>query len=193
MQLFSKEWWKNAFAAQAELEGQTLTAQLEQTSGTRTIQISDAHLAQIEQSAAPIAPQQAAADPAIADRLAELEAQLSEQQAQARQAQAAAFADGAVRARHAMPAERQALYDAFVQASEDDTARPLATSRISGLETLVGSRTPHSLTDELIATNEAGALPSSTATAKPSEERIRALLSMTPLGQAALDRKRSHA
>jgi hypothetical protein len=125
----------------------------------------------------------------FADRLAELETQLETQQAQARQAQAAAFADGAVRARQAYPSERQALYDAYIQAAEDDAARPIATTRISQVEALIGSRTPHSLTEELIATNTAGALPSGATPQAMTEERRASLLAMTPAGQAALERR----
>lgn len=128
----------------------------------------------------------------FADRLAELESQLSEQQAQARQAQAAAFADGAVRARQAMPSERQALYDAYIQASEDDSARPLTgATRISQIEVMVKSRTPHSLTDELLATNAAGALPNGATPTTPTRERLDALEAMTPLGRATLARGRT--
>jgi len=127
----------------------------------------------------------------FADRLSELESQLAEQQTQARQAQAAAFADGAVRARQAMPSQRQALYDAYIQASEDDSVRPIAVSRVSQIEAMVTSRTPHSLTAELIATTAAGALPNDTAPKPPTDERKASLLAMTTLGRATLARGRA--
>jgi len=127
----------------------------------------------------------------FADRLSELESQLETQQTQARQVQAAAFADGAVRARQAMPSERQALYDAYIQASEDDSVRPITVSRVGQIEAMVTSRTPHSLTEELIATTAAGALPNDTAPKPPTEERKESLLAMTTLGRATLARRRA--
>ena len=127
----------------------------------------------------------------LADRLAELETQISEQQTQARQAQAAAFADGAVRARQALPSERQALYDAYIQASEDDAARPLTSgTRVSRIESMVTSRTPHSLTTEQLPSGDGGTLPNAASSGAVSDERHQALLAMTPLGQTIL-RKRA--
>lgn len=189
MQIFSKEWWSNLFAAQAELEPPVLTAAIE----PRALESGEVL------ESAPLPPTSAArvvqsAEPNLfATRLKELETQIAEQQTQARQAQAAAFADGAVRARQAMPSERQALYNAYIQASEDDGARPLETSRVSQIEALVKSRTPHSLTEELLPTAQGGALNSGAGAAAMSEERHQALLAMTPLGQSILRKKAKSA
>lgn len=132
----------------------------------------------------------------LADRMRELETQISEQQTLARQAQAASFADGAVRAKQAMPSERQALYNAYIQAAEDDSARPLtggSATRVQQIEAMVSSRTPHSLTDELLASGQVGALPSGAPAAAMSDERHQALLGMTPLGQSVLRKKAKSA
>jgi ClpP class serine protease len=188
MQIFSKEWWGNLFAAQAELEPATLTAATLPRALERGEMLTSGDLpaGSTIASSAPIA------NP-FADRLAELESQLGEQQAQARQASAASFADGAVRAHQAYPSERQALYDAYVQASEDDAARPLATARVAQIEALVTSRTPHSLTDELIATSTGGVLASAPDSGAISEERHQALLAMTPLGETVRRRRAKSA
>jgi len=193
MQVFSKEWWSNLFAAQAETEPAAAPAE------PRTVQISQTDLDRIEAAAASLVSPQAAQSSNSGDareaRMVELERQLAEQQTHARQAAAAAFADGAVRAHQAMPAERQALYDAYIQASEDDSARPLTsgTSRVGQIEALTSSRTPHTLTEELIAATSGGVLPSSGSTRPMSEERKEALMSMTTLGRAALARKRARS
>lgn len=139
----------------------------------------------IEQAAGP--------DPREA-RLAELERQLATQQQQQRDVQAAAFADGAVRSHRALPAERPALYDAYLRASCDDAAAPLTNgSRAALLEGLVNQRIPHSLTQELIAQQVQGTILPTDASATPelSEQRRRALLAMTPTGQAVLAAERA--
>jgi ClpP class serine protease len=183
MQIFSKEWWSNLFAAQAELEPAALAAAIEPRALAPGEALASAPLLVNSSATASSTPHP------LSERMAELEAQIAEQQTQARQAQAAAFADGAVRARQAMPSERQALYDAYIQASEDDSARPLASSRVSQIEALVKSRTPHNLTVELLPTNEAGTLPSGATATTPTRERLDALEAMTPLGRATLARR----
>jgi len=55
----------------------------------------------------------------------------------------------------------------------------------------VSSRTPHSLTEELIATNAGVVLDSDVSPKPPTEERKDSLLAMTPLGRATLERKRA--
>jgi len=185
MQIFSKEWWGNLLSAQAELEPATAIEPRVLEKGEVLVS------APVPQDSPIVSASSGTAPNPFADRLAELESQLGEQQAQARQAQASAFADGAVRSHQAYPSERGALYDAYIQASEDDAARPLATTRVSAIEALVSSRTPHSLTEELIATNAGGVLDSDVSPKPPTEERKDSLLAMTPLGRATLERKRA--
>ena len=193
MQIFSKEWWSNLFAAQAELEPPAIAAQIE----PRTLAPGEMLTAAAVPPKSPITSASATQTTPhpFADRLAELESQLADQQTQARQAQAAAFADGAVRARQAYPSERQALYDAYIQASEDDSARPLSggTTRVGQIEAMVKTRTPHNLTAELLPTTQGGELPSSAGSAAMSDARHQALLAMTPLGQSILRKKAKSA
>jgi len=191
MQIFSKEWWSNLFAAQAELEPPAIAAQIE----PRTLAPGEMLTAAAVPPGSLITSASATTTTPnpFADRLAELESQLADQQTQARQAQAAAFADGAVRARQAMPSERQALYDAYIQASEDDSARPLSgTTRVGQIEAMVKTRTPHNLTAELLASGEGGTL-SNSGTKVLTDERRRALLAMTPTGQAVLNKRAKSA
>lgn len=139
------------------------------------------------------ASQMSAPDPKLAERMAELEAQITEQRTHAAKVAATAFADGAVRSRQAMPAEHAGLVADYMQAVEDDAARPMAESRVSRLESRIAQRPTHDLTSEQVATTLAGALPNAAVPETPSEERVQALLAMTPAGQAALDRRRARA
>jgi len=186
MQLFSKDWWAALFAAQAEADAPQPTAPsvVGESAVTRLIN--------------PATTTAITTDPALSARLKELETQLADQRRERIEGQAAGFADGAVRACRALPAERQALYDAYVQAAADDAAHGVVTlsegttqSRVTQLEALIAARPQHALTAEQVATNAAGTLPNDARAAQMSEERHDTLLAMTPLGQAALDRKRA--
>lgn len=169
-----KEFWGGLFQSAAEAEGTPIAAAIEAA------------------SAAPPQPAPVATpDPALADRLAELENQIATQQQQAMQAAAQSFADTAVRNHQALPAEHASLVALYVRAAQDDAALPIAdTSRVSSLEALVAARPQHSLTTEQVVTNAAGALPEGGENRPMTEERKTALLAMTPGGQAVLDRNR---
>src|SRR5262249_19286442 len=113
MKLFDKDWWAALFggAKAAGLEGVGFAAAREPATTTTD-------------------------DP----RIAALERQLADQRRTQIEGQAASFADGAIRDRRALPSERQALYDAYLQAASDDAAHGAVTfadgkegSRIAGL------------------------------------------------------------
>jgi ClpP class serine protease len=135
---------------------------------------------------------------AMAARIAELEQRLAEQRTQQITADAAAFAQTAVRERHAMPAEHDTLVQLYLAAAQDDQAAPWPTpteaeqgrpaSRVALLKAQIASRPPHSLTSEQIRVGTGGVLENGAET-KMSDGRRQALLAMTPMGQAALDRK----
>jgi signal peptide peptidase SppA len=125
--------------------------------------------------------------------IADLRRQLAEQRTQQTQARAAQFADGAVSDRRAFPAERDALLSAYVQAADDDATSPVAgESRVQRLEAMIAQRPQHTLTSEVIAQSE-GQQVLSAKTDEVSEDRKKALLAMTPLGQAALARRAKSA
>lgn len=131
---------------------------------------------------------------AQATRLAEVETQLAAARSTQITQAAAMFADGAIRDRRAFPAERAALISLAIQAAQDDDARPAAArqpNRVAQLEASIAARPQHSLSQELIATGAGGILEASDAGKPMTEERRRQLLSMTPLGQAALKVERA--
>lgn len=127
-------------------------------------------------------------------RLVELERQLAAQK-QAQIAQAATtFADKAVRDRRAFPAERSALIALYTQAAQDDDRVGAADGqigRVAHVEQLIAARPQHSLSSELIASGPGGVLEQSAGPKEMTEERRRALLAMTPLGQAVIKTARS--
>lgn len=174
MQIFSKEWWSNLFAAQAEAEGAPLSAAVEQ--GAQKIQISAEQLAAATQAAAP--------DPRDAE-LAALRDRIAKQEQAAVTAKAEAFADGAIRASQALPAEREKLIAMYTQAASDDQRDE--GQRLATLEQLIAARPAHSLTAEQVAVGAGGVLE--TQQGGMTADRKQQLLNMTPLGQAA----RKHA
>jgi len=123
---------------------------------------------------------------------------------------AAAFADGEVAAKRALPGERDALVAEFTQAAHDDLANPATVTFSVGDETKTGNRVdavrarhairlPHRLTEELvknITEDEHIVLMSAMQTrqagteAKPSDERMRRLNEASPLGRASLAAKK---
>jgi len=123
---------------------------------------------------------------------------------------AAAFADGEVTAKRALPGERDALVAEFTQAAHDDLANPATVTFSVGDETKSGNRVdavrarhairlPHRLTEELvknITEDEHLVLMSAMQTrqagteAKPSDERMRRLNEASPLGRASLAAKK---
>jgi ClpP class serine protease len=187
-----KSMFTGLFAAQAEAEGIPPTAPLEPPTIGRTVQISEAQLAQIERAAAPLAPVQSAQ--ASADRTAELEKQIASIQKERTREQAIAFADRAVREQHALPAEHSQIVALYIQAAEDDAAAPLADSRVGRIEAMITARPAHGLTQELVGAGVTlGTLSGASDPKQITEERQTALLATTPLGQAALARRRARA
>jgi hypothetical protein len=201
MQLFSKEWWSNLFAAQAEAEGTPLVAQIDQLAPARTVRISAEPLATIEAAAAPLIPQAAAtSDPRDAE-LAQLRESIARQEQAATQTKAEAFADGAIRSSQALPAERATLIRMYVAAATDDARDPWpapasaaeAASRVALLESQIAARPPHTLASEQVRVGDGGVLETKDARAPMTAERRAKLLGMTPLGQAALNQKAKSA
>lgn len=192
MKLFDKDWWAALFGAYAESSG-----------GIEIV--GDSADAQLAAVTAELSTTTTTTDPALRSEMDSLKKQLAEQRRVQIQAQAASFADGAVRDRRALPAEHAGLVALYIQAAEDDATHGAATftdgatgktterTRVSSLEAMVQARPQHSLTREAIVTNEAGALGQDGGTAKMSEQRREALLAMTPEGQAVLRKRRAAA
>lgn len=169
MQLFSKEWWSNLFAAQAEVEGTPLAAAVG-SGGTRTVQITPAQLAQIEQGIGSGVDQRSggASDP----RTAELEKEIAQLRRQQIDRDAISFADTLITTDHkALPAERAQLISLYTQAAQDDAAHPLASgSRIALLEQTAQARPAHQLTTERVPDQKLLALTGTTPTEGGKED-----------------------
>lgn len=123
----------------------------------QTAPLTSTQLALMERSAAPLAGDGA--------ELAQLKQQLAGMQAREREGLAAAFADGAVRDRRALPAEREELLSLYALALSDDAASPVAagqTTRAGRLDQLLKARPQHALTQELVPVALGGALPANT-------------------------------
>jgi ClpP class serine protease len=157
MQLFSKEWWSNLFAAQAEVEGTPLAAVV---GGTRTVQMSTEQLARIEAAHG----SQIGGTPAPDPRTAELEAEIATLRKQQIGRDAVTFADTLITIDHkALPAERAQLISLYTQAAQDDAAHPLTGSRrVALLEQAVQARPAHQLIKELVPDQKLVALTGAT-------------------------------
>lgn len=136
--------------------------------------------------AQPAPPAQRPAVDALEQRRRELEQQLATAQRQEREQRAATFADSAIRAGQAFPAERRHLIDLYTASLEDDARRGAAgpESSAATIEAWIGTRPAHSLTRELVVQGEGGVLEPQTD--QPSQGQIDASLALTALGQAAL-------
>jgi len=91
----------------------------------------------------------------LAEERAKMQAELRKAQAARLQTEAAAFADGLIRASKAVPAEREAIIAAWIQAADDDAAHGAVTfadgqqgSRVTRLQALYEARPAHSLIRE---------------------------------------------
>jgi ClpP class serine protease len=135
-------------------------------------------------------------------RDAELQAlreRIAKQEAQQIQVAAAAFADGAIRDRRAMPAERDTLVRLYTAAAQDDARNPWpvptdageAPSRVALLEADIATRPQHTLLQERVSVGQGGVLETGTKPEGLSEERRRQLLAMSPTGQAVLKARRA--
>jgi len=168
-----KGFWANffggMFGAAAEAEGTPIAAALEQAATPLIAQPTTVAAA-------------AVADPRDAE-LQALRERIARQEQAALAVKAEAFADGAIRAHQALPAERTQLIALYTQsaATEAGTAT---------LEALIAARPPHTLAAEQVAVGAGGVLESGALQAVTPERRSK-LLGMTPLGQAAAKRARS--
>lgn len=187
MQIFSKEWWANLFAAQAEAEGTPIQAQVEQ--GARTVRISAQDLAKIEAAATSIQPVPAAAPDADDPRIAELQAQIARLEKSEIESRAAAFTEQMVRENRAFPAEAAELTALYTRAALDDRASPAeGTTRVASLEGLYRARQPHQLTQEVMPDGQHAALTLDRQPSGLTEAGKAQLLSMTQLGRQTLAR-----
>jgi signal peptide peptidase SppA len=130
------------------------------------------------------------------DELARVRKELATERNARAHDNAVAFADSEITSSRAMPAEREALIEAYIQAATDDLTFGASTavagaSRVEALKQRQAARPAHTLTTEVVPVNDAAraALINTTTTAtadKPAtpEER-KQLLVMTPLGQQA--------
>ena len=94
--------------------------------------------------------------------LLQLRQQIAQMQTRERETLVAAFADGAIRDRRAVPAERAELVGLYSQALADDAAQPVASgqaTRTQRLEGLIKARPQHTLTHELVPSGNGGTLP----------------------------------
>lgn len=132
---------------------------------------------------------------AMAKRIAELEQRLAAQRTEQIGRDAATFAQTAIRERHAVPAEHDTLVQLYLAAAQDDQAAPWPAptekdrpaSRVALLTRQIAARPPHALSAEAIPAGPGGVLADGAET-RMSEGRRQALLAMTPLGHAAIER-----
>jgi len=112
------------------------------------------------------------------------------------------FADDQIAAHKALPAERESIIAAFAQAAQDDGAHGVVTfadghtsSRVAQLTAMFSARPAHTLTQELIKTEQSAAVFANqtaqpgraTDAAQPmSKERRAELLGLTGLGRDVL-------
>jgi hypothetical protein len=141
----------------------------------------------LEQMAQPI--QRPAAAAPAPDEAAQLRAKVAEMQQQQVTRDATAFADQAVRDKHALPAERDAIVAMYERAAQAD-AHLGTTAQVEAVKTLITSRPAHTLTQELLPTGTGGALPNNASSSGPlTAERRQTLLAMSDLGQKVLAKK----
>lgn len=183
-----KSFWSGMFQSAAEAEGTPIAAAIEPRQLVPGESLTAAALPATSSITSSTAILQSV-DPerdAREERIAALEAQLAKQEAAQIQARAEAFADNAVRAHQALPAERGALVSLYVQAATDDSHD--GGGRVAQVEALIVARPAHNLTQEAVAVGAGGVLET-TAPKELTDARRQQLLSMTPTGQAALARR----
>jgi hypothetical protein len=117
-----------------------------------------------------------------------LRKQLAAQREEKAKAEADAFVMQQLRVGKLLPAEADATKADYLQAVEDDAARPLGDgSRVSRLCARIESRPSHKLTEELTVGPGDKVLKADENTqTEMSEERRKELLGKTPAGKAAL-------
>ena len=144
---------------------------------------------------------------ALQQKAAAFEAETNRLKSEAIARDAAAFADAALAARRAVPAERVNLIAAFTQAATDDASAPATVSfsagaenktgsRVDALKALVDARPAHTLTQDSLAQFSGGSvLPSaapsqSELTQADVDDQVERMLSSTPVGQKILAAKK---
>ena len=186
---------KMAQAASAEAEGEN-DMKFSELLAKLGISLDDAKAELAEKPAATVQPdanatvaklqaqlvaEQQAKNALIAERAAEAKA--------AREEAATAFAEVMVADSRALPAERDAIRLAYLQAAEDDFAHPLAEgSRVTSFKATYEKRPKHGLTEEKLNPNTLKVLTSDASADDEAkrEHRQTELLSMTALGSAVL-------
>lgn len=139
-----------------------------------------------------------------ADEVARLKAELAKANAARITSDATHFADAQITAHKALPAEREAIIAAFTQAAQDDGQHGAVTfadgktsSRVEQFKAMFAARPAHTLTTELITTQEGkegvafagnkGEQPRTTDAEKPmTPERKKELLGLTAVGREVL-------
>lgn len=177
-----KSMWKDMFGAMAEYEQEVAQAN------------PDTPVQAGRDTGAPAEAVPATADQGLivaADEAAALRQQLAAERAARFKAEAEAFADRNLAAGKLLPAQRDALVVAYVQAATDD-AQIGGTARVSAIAGLIDAQPAHGLTQELVtATSDLSVLANKTSDDKTlSNERKQRLMNMTPLGQSVLNGKR---
>lgn len=138
------------------------------------------------------------------DEVKRLRDELAKAKAERITSDATHFADEQITTHKALPAERESIIAAFTQAAQDDGAHGAVTfadgktsSRVDQLKAMFSARPAHTLTTELIVTQEGSAAaftagnkiaqPRTDAGDKPmSKERRAELLNLTPIGRDVL-------
>jgi hypothetical protein len=152
----------------------------------------------------------AAPAPGESDEVKRLRSELSKAKAERITSDATHFADEQITTHKALPAEREAIIAAFTQAAQDDGAHGAVTfadgktsSRIDQLKAMFAARPTHTLTKELIVTQEGDAAafaagnkteqPRADSAAKPmTPERRKELLGLSDLGRDVLKNGQQH-
>jgi capsid assembly protease len=126
---------------------------------------------------------------ALRAKNAEAEKAKAEAIKQQRRTAAETFVKEQIVAGRLLPAEKDAVLADYLQAAEDDEARPLADgSRVATLQARVAARPAHKLTEEQLDPEKTRVLLSDEkpAAGEVSEERRKELLAHTALGKASL-------
>lgn len=157
----------------------------------------------VDAPAKPVTPPAPAADFSRYEQaIKDADAKIARLEADNRQKDAVAFAEAAIAAHKALPAEKELLVTQYVQAATDDASHPTQVtfaegqsgSRVDAFRALIAARPTGILTTETLPANFtaeqvlANLSQTRGSDGEPlSEERKRALMSATPLGQATLN------
>lgn len=150
-------------------------------------------------------PAEPAPDAGTAAQLAAAQAELKRHQEAAQQritADATLFVDAAIKTELILPADRDRVLAAYVQAAQDDQQQPPAdpaNSRLAFVTWSIQQRTPHGLTREFLPQGQDAqalinrATTPGAAEQPMSEERRQALHKLTPLGREVVANENGRA